>query len=57
MNDIENLRDYMIADEIERIYLLAPEEVLSELVSVNTRRIELIPAQELLEVCKNKNEK
>ena len=56
MNDIETLRDYMIADEIERIYLLSPEGILNELISLRTQQIELMPAQELLDVCKNKNE-
>ena len=48
MNDIENLRDYIIADEINRLYSLTPEEVLSELLSLNTKVIEKETLEELL---------
>ena len=54
MNDIETLRDYMIADEIQRIQSLTPEELVRELVAVKTEKIELIPAEELLQI-KNGN--
>lgn len=55
MDDIETLRDYIIADEIERIHSLVPEDVLHELIEVRTRQIELMPANELLARCENKN--
>lgn len=58
MNDIESLRDYLIADEIQRIKLLTPEELKCELIAVMTARIESASADELLQIkygTRNKN--
>ena len=50
MNDIESLRDYLIADEIQRIKLLTSEELLGELIAINTARLESTSADELLTI-------
>lgn len=56
MNDIDTLRDYLIADEIQRIYSLQPDEITAELVSINTRNIEQAPDEEILNRSKTHNE-
>ena len=56
MHDIETLRDCLIVDEIERIKALAWEDIVRELVSVNTKKIEFSSVEELLEMCKHKND-
>lgn len=53
MQDIESLRDYLIADEIQRIQSMTPEEVVRELIEAKTGTIETMTTQELLQ---SKNE-
>lgn len=43
MNDIDELKDYLIADEIRRIESLSRDELIQELVSVKTLEIESRP--------------
>jgi hypothetical protein len=55
MNDPEALRDYLIADEIQRIEALSREELVRELISVKSERLEVATLAELLKVCQSKN--
>jgi len=48
MQDIEALRDYLIADEINRIQSLTHNEAIKELIDVKTRTIEQMTTIELL---------
>lgn len=56
MNDINTLRDYLIADEIQRICSLQPDEITAELVSINTRKLEQATDEEILNRSKTHNE-
>jgi hypothetical protein len=40
MNHIDDIKDYLIADEIQRIKSLSHQELVQELVEVKTREIE-----------------
>jgi len=40
MEDIESIKDYMIADEILRIKSLSREKLEEELIEINSRKIE-----------------
>ena len=40
MNHIDDIKDYLIADEIQRIQSLSHEELVNELINVKTRIIE-----------------
>ena len=55
MNDIEALRDYIIADEIQRIQSLSREELVSELITLQSEKIETTSLADLLRVRKPKN--
>jgi hypothetical protein len=48
MNDIEALRDYIIADEILRIQSLSHEELVGELINLQSERIETTFLEDLL---------
>lgn len=48
MNDIETLRDYLIADEIQRIQTLSLEKLTSELIYIKTKQIECMSKKDLL---------
>ena len=48
MNDIEALRDYIIADEIHRIQSLSHEKLVRELVELSSREIEKMTDSQLL---------
>lgn len=50
MNDIESVRDYLIADEIQRLSSLSREEMLSELIELKSRTIETASPEELLKI-------
>ncbi len=41
MNHIDDIKDYLIADEIQRIQSLSHEQLVCELIEVKTRDIEL----------------
>lgn len=56
MNDIEALRDYIIADEILRIQSLPREELVRELIDLRSAKIESASLVELLRVRQSKNE-
>ena len=40
MNHIDDIKDYLIADEIQRIQSLSHDELVSELIEVKTKEIE-----------------
>lgn len=40
MNDIESLKDYLIADEILRITTLSREKLENELIEIKSKEIE-----------------
>jgi len=42
MDDIETLKDYLIADEISRIQSLSREELEKELIEIKSKEIELL---------------
>ena len=48
MHDIESLRDYLIADEIQRIQSLTYQEVVSELIELRSKTIEGMGLVELI---------
>ena len=48
MNDFEALRDYVIADEIQRIQSLPREELVRELIELSSREIEKMTDSQLL---------
>lgn len=54
MNDIESVRDYLLADLIMEIESLSRKELVSELVEMKSREIESAPPEKLLMLCKNK---
>ncbi len=43
MNHIDDIKDYLIADEIQRIQSLSHEELVRELIDVKTKEIESSP--------------
>ncbi len=45
MNHIDDIKDYLIADEIQRIKSLSRDELVRELISVKTLEIESNPVQ------------
>lgn len=55
MNDIEALRDYIIADEIQRIQSLSREDLISELIELQSAKIESASLAELLRTRQSKN--
>lgn len=55
MNDIEDLRDYIIADEIQRIQSLSREELIRELIELQSAKIESASVTELLRARQTKN--
>lgn len=50
MNDIESLKDYLIADEIQRLSSLSHEELLSEIIELKSRAIETAAPEELFKI-------
>ena len=48
MNSISELKDYRIADEIQRITSLSREELASELIEIKSRAIEEMSDYEVL---------
>lgn len=56
MQDIESLRDYFIADEIQRIQSLTQEELVKELVELHSKRLESLQPEALVDMCRIKNE-
>jgi len=55
MNDPEALRDYIIADEIQRIQALSREDLVRELISLRSEKLEGVSLADLLKVCQSKN--
>ena len=55
MNDIEDLRDALIADEIQRIQSLSREDLVRELVAVKSEKLEDASPAELVAMCQSKN--
>jgi hypothetical protein len=56
MNDITELKDYLIADEIERIQKLSNKMLIRELIEVQTRKIENLSDIEVMKMCqRNQN--
>ena len=53
MNSTSELRDYLIADEIQRISSLSREELVSELVEIKSRAIEQMSDYEILNLNKH----
>ncbi len=45
MNHIDDIKDYLIADEIQRIKSLSRDELVQELISVKTLEIESNPVK------------
>ncbi len=45
MNHIDDIKDYLIADEIARIESLSRDELIKELISVKTLEIESSPVK------------
>lgn len=54
MNSKTELRDYLIADEINRIATLTRQELIRELIEVKSRTIENSSSEEILKLCKPK---
>ena len=52
MNDIEGIRDYLLADLIMEIESLSRKELVSELVEMKSREIESASPEKLLMLCK-----
>ena len=50
MNSIEELRDYRLADEIQRIQSLSREQLLEELIEIQTSYILSLNDREILSV-------
>lgn len=48
MNSTAELRDYLIADEIQRLSSLTKEELVRELIEIKSRAIEQMSDKELL---------
>jgi len=48
MNDLTSLKDYLIADEIQRIKLLTKDELVGELIEVRASKIETLSDEEIL---------
>lgn len=48
MQDIETLRDYILADEIHRIESLTHVELVRELIELQSQKIESLSKGELL---------
>ena len=48
MNSLEELKDYLIADEIQRIESLTREELVRELMDVKSKDIEALSDKEVL---------
>ena len=48
MNSLEELKDYLIADEIQRIESLTREELVRELMDVKSKDIETLSDEEVL---------
>ena len=55
MESIESLKDYLISDEILRIESLSREELIRELVEVNSRKIESLGDLKSIKEYGNKN--
>lgn len=53
MNSTNELRDYLIADEIQRILSLSKEELERELIDLKSKAIEQMSDYELLNLNKN----
>lgn len=45
MNHVDDIKDYLIADEIQRIKSLSRDELVQELISVKTLEIESRPVR------------
>lgn len=57
MNDIESLRDYLLADMIIKIQSLSKEALIRELVELKSKEIESASPDEILRLCRqNKND-
>lgn len=56
MNDIESIKDCLIADEIQHIQSLSREQLVRELVEVRSTEIEHMNVGELLNKCKKQYE-
>jgi len=54
MNSATELKDCLIADEINRIVALTRQELIRELIEVKSRTIENTPPEEVLKLCKTK---
>jgi len=48
MNSTSELKDYLIADEIQRISSLSQEELMRELIDLKSKAIEAMSDSELL---------
>ena len=51
MNDIESLRDYLLADLIIKIQSLSKEALIRELVELKSKEIESASPDEILRLC------
>ena len=51
MNDIESLRDYLLADMIMKIQSLSKETLVRELVELKSKEIESASPDEILRLC------
>lgn len=57
MNDIESLKDYLLADMIIKIQSLSKEALIRELVELKSKEIESASPDEILRLCqKNKDD-
>ncbi len=52
--DIESLKDYFIADQIQRIELLTRDELVRELISIKSAELEAMTPHDLLRLCETK---
>lgn len=55
MNDIEDLRDGLIADEIQRIQSLSREDLIAELIALKSGKLEGASPADLLQICQSRN--
>lgn len=55
MNNIEDLRDCLLADLIKEIESLSKEELVSQLVEIKSKEIEFATPEKILKLCQQKN--
>ncbi|MEK7635192.1 MAG: hypothetical protein AAB446_02055 [Patescibacteria group bacterium] len=55
MQDVEQIRDYLLADLIKEIESLSKKELISQLVEIKSKEIEFASPEKILKLCQQKN--